>query len=77
MAGMIETCQFCRQVIPEKNRRETNGDVIRAMSNEELAVTLMCPNEMGMADIQCDRSDKSNCVKCLYDWLIDEVNSGG
>lgn len=47
----------------------TNADMIRAMSDEELAVTLACPNEMGMADIPCNKSDQCNCYKCLLDWL--------
>ena len=47
----------------------TNADMIRAMSDEELAVTLTCPNEMGMADIHCDKSDQCNCCKCLLDWM--------
>lgn len=47
----------------------TNGDRIRGMSNEELAVTLMCPNEMGMAEIDCDHSDDNNCCQCLLSWL--------
>ena len=47
----------------------TNADMIRSMSDEELAAALMCPNEMGMADIHCDKSDQYNCYKCLLDWL--------
>lgn len=47
----------------------TNADMIRAMSDEELAANLMCPNEMGIADIPCDKSDKCDCYKCLLDWL--------
>ena len=47
----------------------TNADMIRAMSDEELAVTLACPNEMGIADIPCDKSDQCDCYKCLLDWL--------
>lgn len=50
-----------------------NADLIRGMSNEELAVTLMCPNEMGVAEIPCDHSDDKNCCKCLLDWLNAEV----
>lgn len=46
-----------------------NGDRFRRMSNEELAVTLMCPNEMGLAEIECDHSDNKNCCQCLLDWL--------
>ena len=47
----------------------TNADMIRAMSDEDLAANLMCPNEMGIADIPCDKSDQCNCYKCLLDWL--------
>lgn len=47
----------------------SNGDRIRQMSDEELAVTLMCPNEMGVAEIVCARDDSCNCCKCLHDWL--------
>lgn len=65
--------------ITEWNRREnspqTNGDRIRSMSNIELAVTLVCPNEMGLAEIECDHSDGKNCCKCLLDWLDQPENS--
>ena len=47
----------------------TNADMIRAMNDEELEVTLMCPNEIGMANIPCDKSDQCNCYKCLLDRL--------
>jgi hypothetical protein len=52
-----------------ENKLLTNGDLIRSMGNEELAVTLACPNEMGMAEIDCDHSDDKNCCQCLLDWL--------
>lgn len=73
--GMVETCPFCDRVIPGKPM--TNGDKIRAMSDEELAVTLMCPNDMGMSDIECDKSDDCNCAQCLYAWLKQEVKTDG
>ena len=47
----------------------TKADMIRSMSDEELAANLMRPNEMGIADIHCDKSDQCNCYKCLLDWL--------
>ena len=47
----------------------TNADMIRAMSDEELAANLLCPNEMSMEYIPCDKSDQCNCYKCLLDWL--------
>ncbi|QEY33850.1 hypothetical protein FL966_01645 [Caproiciproducens galactitolivorans] len=52
-----------------ENKPLTNGDLIRSMSNEELTVTLTCPNEMGMDEIDCDHSDDKNCCQCLLDWL--------
>lgn len=50
----------------------TNADMIRNMSDEELAVTIACPNEMGLADIGCDHSDNRNCCQCCLDWLKEE-----
>lgn len=50
----------------------TNADRFRKMSDEELAVTIMCPNEMGIADIDCDHSDGCDCCKCCLDWLKSE-----
>ena len=51
----------------------TNYELIRTMSIEEMAVTIMCPNEMGMAEITCNKSDDSNCCQCCLDWLKAEV----
>ena len=59
------TASFCEY----RRKKRTNADRIRSMSDEELAANLMCPNEMGMADIHCDKSDQCNCCKCLLDWL--------
>lgn len=61
-----------RQTIFAGGMRVTSGDRIRAMSDEELAVTFSCPNEMGMAEIPCDYSDHCNCFKCLLEWLKEE-----
>lgn len=47
----------------------TNYDLIRKMSVEEMAVTIMCPNDMGMAEIECDKGDDRNCRQCCLDWL--------
>lgn len=51
----------------------TNAEMIRSMSDEELAVTITCPNEMGLAEIECDHSDSCNCSRCCLDWLRKEV----
>ena len=48
-----------------------NYDLIKNMSVEEMAVTIMCPNELGMADIKCEPENK-NCCKCCLEWLLKE-----
>lgn len=45
---------------------KTNGDKIRAMSDEELAVITMCPNNFG-AEIDCFRA--GSCAECCTKWL--------
>lgn len=46
----------------------TNADRIRAMSDEELADTVMCPNEIYKADVvEC--SKPMRCVECCLRWL--------
>lgn len=51
----------------------TNADMIRSMTDEELAVTIMCPNDMGMAEIECNHGDECNCCKCCLEWLQKEA----
>ena len=48
---------------------QTNADRIRSMTDEELAVNMMCPNENGLAEIDCDKNDNCNCYECLLKWL--------
>lgn len=79
--GPVSRAQFAHEAFKDAKGRckrkgliMTNGDLIRNMSNVELAVTLMCPNEMGMTEIKCDRDDKCNCCKCLYEWLKQPVS---
>ena len=50
----------------------TNFERIKSMSIEEMACTLTCPHEMGMAEIECDHSDSKNCYKCCLEWLMQE-----
>ena len=51
----------------------TNADRIRSMSDEELAMNMMCPNENGLGEIECDKSDNCNCYACILKWLQQEV----
>lgn len=52
----------------------TNYELIKNMSIEEMAVTIICPNDMGMAEIACDKSDANNCCQCYLDWLNEEAD---
>lgn len=64
----IEAERECRNY-----KRMTNADRIRAMSDEDLAINMMCPNENGLAEIDCDKCDNCNCYECLLKWLQSEV----
>lgn len=56
----------CFEVV---EKPQTNADRIRSMTDEELAVNMMCPNENGLAEIDCDKNDNCNCYECLLKWL--------
>lgn len=64
----IEAERECRNY-----KRMTNADRIRSMSDEDLAMNMMCPNENGLAEIDCDKCDNCNCYECLLKWLQSEV----
>lgn len=51
----------------------SNADRIRSMSDEELATNMMCPNENGLGEIECDKSDNCNCYACILKWIQQEV----
>lgn len=52
----------------------TNYDLVKNMGIEEMAVTIMCPNETDLANIKCDKSEYLNCRKCTLEWLKEESN---
>jgi hypothetical protein len=56
----------------------TNYEQIKNMSIEEMAVTIMCPNDISMteADIKCDDYNY-NCCKCIQKWLRQEAEKNG
>ena len=66
-------CIGCKQNSVDKYKRITQGDHIRSMSDEELAMNMMCPNENGLGEIECDKSDNCNCYACILEWLQSEV----
>lgn len=71
----VEYCDKCGFIKQQCECPEpmTNADRIRAMSDEELATVMMCPNENGLAEIDCDKSDSCNCYECLLKWLQEKV----
>lgn len=46
-----------------------NYEQYRNMTIEQVAFTMMCPNESGLGLIDCDRSDARNCFMCCLEWL--------
>lgn len=81
----FDICKFCKSYPPSSGdgkaccvcaasgrKTETNADRIRAMSDEELAVVIMCPHEIDPA--LC--AGKS-CISCCLDWLQQPVEEGG
>ena len=56
----------CFEVV---EKPQTNADRIRSMTDEDLAVSMMCPNENGLAKIDCEKNDNCNCYECLLKWL--------
>lgn len=65
---MDKDYSLIRRFINE-SKKQTNADRIRSMTDEELAIYMMCPNEMGLAEIECDKTDSCNCYECLLNWL--------
>lgn len=63
-----------------KNNNEhsaiTNADRIRAMTDEELAVSIMCPAEYDLGfskECKCTGEMNRNCRKCTLKWLQSEA----
>ena len=45
----------------------TNADRIRSMTDEELALVVMCPADITLRDTECDQHN--NCTECTLNWL--------
>lgn len=75
VSGEEYPCSECDSIVNDlfEPKKKTNADRIRAMSDEELAINMTCPNENGLAEIDCDKSDSCNCYECLLKWLQSEV----
>lgn len=56
--------------------RQTNADRIRNMSDEELAVSIMCPAEYDLGfskKCTCNGDMNRDCCKCTLKWLQSEA----
>lgn len=51
----------------DQKKPQTNADRIRSMTDEELALAVMCPADITGGDTKCDQYH--NCRKCTLDWL--------
>lgn len=51
----------------------TNYEKIKQMSVEEMSATIMCPNDCGLAEFKCGKTDSCNCYECIKQWLQQEV----
>ena len=69
LTRVIPSADILEIVEQEKEKPQTNADRIRNMTDDELAVNMMCPNENGLAEIDCDKNDNCNCYECLLKWL--------
>lgn len=56
--------------IQNYDRKQTNADRIRSMTDEELAMAIMCPAEFTGSDKVCDFSH--DCKDCTLAWLQKE-----
>lgn len=54
----------------------TNYERIKNMSLEEMAISLMCPQEIDECFDKGETCDKKNCVSCTLEWLESEVDNG-
>ena len=56
---------------------KTNADRIRNMTDEELALVIMCPYDNLPGECTCEEDDsRANCIKCCLEWLQAEVKEG-
>ena len=57
-----------------ESKSNTNADRIRNMSDEELALSIMCPADLGFnKECECNGDMNRNCRKCTLNWLQQEA----
>jgi len=53
--------------------QKSQGDKIRAMSDEELAEFIECPHDMHLGDCRAEENETIPCIECILEWLKSEV----
>lgn len=59
----------------DKEKPQTNADRIRSMTDEELALAIMCPAEYDLnfnKNEKCNGEMNKNCYECSLKWLQEE-----
>lgn len=57
-----------------ESKPKTNADMIRNMSDEKLALSIMCPADLGFnKECECNGEMNRNCRKCTLNWLQQEA----
>lgn len=75
----IEYCEQCGYIKQQCQceKPQTNADRIRNMTDEELALVIMCPYDNLPGECTCEEDDsRANCIKCCLEWLQAEVKEG-
>lgn len=68
---------YCDSVpcsLKDEVQKQTNADRIRNMTDEELAIIIMCPYD-GTKEGDCFMEER-NCIQCCKEWLQAEVKEG-
>lgn len=74
--GYDEAINILSDMVTDNDNKPTNADRIRNMSDEELAMAIMCPAEYDLSfnkECGCAGDMNRNCQKCTLDWLQSEA----
>jgi hypothetical protein len=62
-------------IIQNYDSKQTNADRIRSMTDDELALAIVCPAEYDLnfnKNEKCNGEMKRNCYECSLKWLQEE-----
>lgn len=67
-------CIYSKECCEPEEKKITNADRIRNMTDEELAIVIMCPYD-GTKNADCFMEGR-NCIQCCMEWLQADVKEG-